>query len=268
MIVDDGIRLSVNLLGDGLGGSAGTHLAWGTDNTAVDASDSALGAEHQREAVLAQVDATLTPNGAQFRVGIQVATAGALVEYGLFTASSGGTMFLRTVEDEVFDVEVDDVLFTDILIRTSTDVDADAVTTQATCDELAKALVGDAHTRALKCALGQDDGTALSLADTNTALGTEVTSSDNVALHRAASNSVTVQAVTDAANGSITNGTLQVGTEWTTSNPFDGVREYGVVSTNTASTGVLYARAIMPETIVYRAPNTYEVEYRIAVARV
>jgi len=75
--------------------SAMSHMAAGTDNTAAAAGDSALGTESGRVTLTSTtVSSNVITYVATFPAG--TATA-ALVEAGLFNASSGGTLLCRTV---------------------------------------------------------------------------------------------------------------------------------------------------------------------------
>ena len=72
-----------------------THMAVGTNNTAAAAGDTALGAEAGRVALAsANASGPAVTYSATFPAGT---ATGALVEAGIFNASSSGTMLCRTV---------------------------------------------------------------------------------------------------------------------------------------------------------------------------
>ena len=75
--------------------TAMTHMAIGTGSTAAAASDTALGSEAARTTLTSTTVSTNTVVYVDsFGAGIGT---GAITEAGLFNASSGGTMFCRTV---------------------------------------------------------------------------------------------------------------------------------------------------------------------------
>lgn len=72
-----------------------SHMAIGTDNTAADAGDTALGAEAARVAL---TSTTVTTNAVAYVATYPAGTGtGALTEAGILNAASGGTMLCRTV---------------------------------------------------------------------------------------------------------------------------------------------------------------------------
>lgn len=74
-----------------------THIAVGTTNTAAVAADTALKSEVGRK-VITVANGTLSANTVTFETTFAEAEGnGALVEAGLFTAATGGTMIARTV---------------------------------------------------------------------------------------------------------------------------------------------------------------------------
>lgn len=94
-VVTAGLNFIADQLSASPGSSAMSHMAVGTNNTAVDAGDTTLNTELDRNAL-----DSLTDSGA---VLTAVATwaagdgTGAIVEAGVFNASSSGTMLARTV---------------------------------------------------------------------------------------------------------------------------------------------------------------------------
>jgi len=75
--------------------TAMSHMALGSDNTATDVADTALGGELGRVAL---ASATATGAVVTYTASFPAGTAtGAVVEAGVFNASSSGTMLCRTV---------------------------------------------------------------------------------------------------------------------------------------------------------------------------
>lgn len=75
--------------------TAMTHMAIGTGSTAAAASDTALGSESARTTL---TSTTVSTNTVVYVDSFGAGTGtGAITEAGLFNASSGGTMFCRTV---------------------------------------------------------------------------------------------------------------------------------------------------------------------------
>lgn len=72
-----------------------THMAIGTDNTAAAVGNTALGSQANRQALTSTTVNTNAVTYAATFAGGQ--GTGAIVEAGLFNASSGGTMLCRTV---------------------------------------------------------------------------------------------------------------------------------------------------------------------------
>ena len=75
--------------------TAMTHMAIGTGSTAAAAGDTALGSESARTTL---TSTTVSTNTVVYVDSFGAGTGtGAITEAGLFNASSGGTMFCRTV---------------------------------------------------------------------------------------------------------------------------------------------------------------------------
>ncbi len=72
-----------------------SHMAIGSDNTAADIADTALGSELGRVALASSTSSgAVVTNTATFGAGVGT---GAVVEAGTFNAGSGGTMLCRSV---------------------------------------------------------------------------------------------------------------------------------------------------------------------------
>jgi len=93
LVVDEGLELIASLLIGG--GTAPSHMAIGSDGTAPDPSDSALGTELAR---VVFTSATVTDNVITWvgTFGPGVGT-GTVQEAGIFNASSGGTLLARII---------------------------------------------------------------------------------------------------------------------------------------------------------------------------
>lgn len=94
MIVDSGL----NLIRDFLNGDAPnppSHMAFGSGTSAVTAADTSLGSEVIRKSISKEEKAT--PGVIEYTVTIDSTEANGsnLSEFGVFNASSGGTMLMR-----------------------------------------------------------------------------------------------------------------------------------------------------------------------------
>jgi hypothetical protein len=103
VICTNGKEFLANFLQSTVTGAAAfdmTHIAVGTDNTAAAAANTALGTE------VARIDATTVSytSGAIYEITGTFTTGtatGAIVEYGILSSSSAGTMLSRNVEDVI-----------------------------------------------------------------------------------------------------------------------------------------------------------------------
>ena len=104
LIVDDGLALSSQLLGEGLGGDRISHIAVGTDSTPPSSGQSALLSEEMRdEASVSLEETNVAGDTARFANTFNFASATNVRELGLFNAASNGVMFAR--KDVVHDME-------------------------------------------------------------------------------------------------------------------------------------------------------------------
>jgi len=93
VVVTDGLGLIASRLAGA--GTAMSHMAIGTDNTAAVAADSALTTENARVAL---TSSTATGAAVQYIGDFPAGTGtGAVVEAGILNAASGGTLLCRTV---------------------------------------------------------------------------------------------------------------------------------------------------------------------------
>jgi hypothetical protein len=117
LVVTTGLDRCGQLLA-GLSSNSMTHIAIGTDNTAVNAGQTALVTEVERES------ATRTSEGSQqykwahtFSVGS--GTSYSIQEAGLFDAGSGGTMLNRYVQSLAKTLDVNTNLIVEVTITFS-----------------------------------------------------------------------------------------------------------------------------------------------------
>lgn len=94
LVVVDGFQLAAQLITGS--GTPVSHMATGDDGTPPEEDDSTLGNELARVGVTTSRDGHVIEHVANFSgIGQDIEVA----EFGLFNASSGGTMFARWVED-------------------------------------------------------------------------------------------------------------------------------------------------------------------------
>ena len=94
LVVDTGLDFIASRMKDTTD-TAMSHMAVGTDNTAADAADTALGAEIARVSL---DSTTVTDNAVSYVASYPAGTGtGALTEAGLFNDATTGTMLCRTV---------------------------------------------------------------------------------------------------------------------------------------------------------------------------
>ena len=94
LVVDTGLDFIASRMKDTTE-DAMSHMSVGTDNTAADASDTALGTESARVAL---TTTTVLDNSIAYVATFAAGTGtAALTEAGLFNAGSDGTMLCRTV---------------------------------------------------------------------------------------------------------------------------------------------------------------------------
>ena len=94
LVVDAGLDYIASRM-EGTSDSVMSHMAVGTDTTAADAGDTALGTESAREAL---TSTTVTDNAVAYVATFAAGTGtGALTEAAILNASSSGTMLCRTV---------------------------------------------------------------------------------------------------------------------------------------------------------------------------
>jgi hypothetical protein len=86
----------------GISSSAFDYVAIGTDSTAPNVTDSALGAELYRSASTASsVTTTVTDDTAQFSGSFAITGSATITEIGIFNSSSGGVMLARATDSQV-----------------------------------------------------------------------------------------------------------------------------------------------------------------------
>lgn len=94
LVVDTGLDYIASRMASA-GDTVMSHMAVGTDNTAADAGDTALGTEAARQAL---TSATVTDNAVAYVATFAAGTGtGSLTEAAILNAASGGTMLCRTV---------------------------------------------------------------------------------------------------------------------------------------------------------------------------
>lgn len=252
-IVNAGIVEATSLLGSGLGGTKFDAVALGTDNTAVQATDTALGAEittggGQRKSgvdvTVALATDSVTDDLLRFTASWTFTGAFSVNELGVFNDAVAGDMFLRQVFDAPLDVVANDTLELQIDVISSDEVVAgDSVLTNAGLAEGNK-LLGTGLTpdngAIASIALGLDDGTVLSLAATNTQLGDEILAADGFDLARGEESSGPTVTQDDE---NITGDTVKVESTWVVGGTV-AVREVGLFNTLTEGGGTMFMRHI------------------------
>ena len=94
LVVDSGLDFIASRM-EGTSDAIMSHMAIGTDNTAANSADTALGAEVARVALTSGI---ATSNAIAYVATFPAGTGtGALTEAGVLNAGSGGTMLCRTV---------------------------------------------------------------------------------------------------------------------------------------------------------------------------
>lgn len=94
LVVDSGLDFIASRMKDATA-TAMSHMAVGTNNTAADAANTALGTEIAR---VAMATPTVTDNAIAYVASYPAGTGtGALTEAAILNASSGGSMLCRTV---------------------------------------------------------------------------------------------------------------------------------------------------------------------------
>ena len=94
LVVDSGLDFIASRMKDATA-TAMSHMAVGTNNTAADAANTALGTEIAR---VAMASTTVTNNAIAYVASYPAGTGtGALTEAAILNASSGGSMLCRTV---------------------------------------------------------------------------------------------------------------------------------------------------------------------------
>lgn len=108
LLVDTGLAHIADALSASPGENAMSHMAVGTDDTAADPSDTALGSQVDRNALTSRTDsgAVVTYVG-DWAAGD--ATNSALAEAGIFNAASDGTMLARATFTPI-DKQAEDTL--------------------------------------------------------------------------------------------------------------------------------------------------------------
>jgi hypothetical protein len=98
MITTAGLHAIVGLFGSTDTPVDFTYIAYGSGTTAAAASDTTLGTETQRALAAFKRKSVLKPDDTwTFTKHFVTTAAGSCTEIGLFTASSNGTMLLRTL---------------------------------------------------------------------------------------------------------------------------------------------------------------------------
>lgn len=259
MIVNSGLNEIAKLSGFGLGGTKFEAVALGSSATAVAAGQTALVAELSTNGATKKTtsDVTITQQTTNFtndtvRFVVQWTFTGTVTinEFGIFNSNtpSAGVMLLRQVFAAPLNVVINDTLQLTINITAADSVNTGATrVTNAGIVEGHRLVFADltASQAGIKAiALGEDNGTTLALAATNTALGDEFTVADNYGLARTQETSgPTVSLFTT----NVTNDTTQVTSTWTVgagAGSFKAIKEAGVFDHLSVSTGNLWIRYV------------------------
>jgi DNA helicase HerA-like ATPase len=98
MVTSAGLHALVGLIGNTDTPVDFTYIGFGSGTSAAAAGDTTLGSEAQRGVATVTVLSVLKPRDTmRFTANITAAADGTLAEIGVFTASSNGTMLLRTL---------------------------------------------------------------------------------------------------------------------------------------------------------------------------
>ncbi len=109
LVVNDGLNYICSRM-EGTGQNVMSHMAVGTDNTAVAAGDTTLGTELARVAL---TSTTVSTNTIEYVASYSAGTGtGALVEAGIFNAGSGGDMLCHVVFDVINKAAADSMTIT------------------------------------------------------------------------------------------------------------------------------------------------------------
>jgi len=256
----------VKLIGNGLGGTSFSHVAFGTGTGSPAATDTALGTETERVAATCTQETTsVTNDTARFTAFFTLASARSWREYGVVNAASNGVFLVRSLLASTLKLRVGDKVKAVIDIVLAAVLDTPTVgggtTTVATTTAAIAVITGrmtgaDSSTRFKMVVLGKSQTAATT---SQTALQTEIVSGDAVGLHRAAGTNLSV---TNPATG-----ILEVRTRYTTTADFyssTGVGECGVLS-DTSSGGTMLARYVFKNLVKLLSGNVWEVRFQVEV---
>lgn len=156
-------------------------------------------------------------------------------------------LLLRQLFAAAYDALATDVFGLDVdVISTDEVVSADSVLTHAGLVEGNK-LIGQGLTPAsgrwADIAVGQDDGTLLPLAQTNTALGDEILAADGLGLSRSEGTALAVNVTTT----NVTDDTIEIDKSFTVSGAGTGIGEIAQVTSTTEASGVMPFRWVFPD---------------------
>lgn len=266
MKLDAGRNEVVKLIGEGLGGTSFTHVAFGTGATAPDPAQTALVTETERIAATVTRETTSVANDTlRFTVYHTMTAARAWREYGIVNAALNGVFLTRTLFASTLRLRIGDkvkVVLDNILAAV---LDTPAVgggtttvaTTNAAISVITARMAGtDTTTRFKMVVLGKSQ-TAATV--NQTALQNEILSADAVGLHRAAGANITV---TNPAAG-----VLEVRTRYTASADFyssTGVGEAAILS-ETTSGGTMLARYVFKDLVKLLSGNVWELRFQVEV---
>lgn len=254
-ITATGLAEVAKLTGAGQGGVKFGAVALGTSATAPTINDTQLGGElvggggdrkSGADVAVTAVTTVFPGDTARLIATWSFTNSFSINELGVFNAPTGGVMLLRQTFVAPLNVVLADTLQVTVDVQTEDQNPAGLTTlTNAGIIESTKLVFEDltaTNAGINAVALGLDDGTTLPLANTNTALGSEITAAQNFGLARGQE---TVAPSVSIVTVNVANDTTRVAASWTVAvgaAPFVAVNEAGLFDQTGQGQGILYAR--------------------------
>lgn len=265
-----GIEEITKLTGVGLGGSKFDSMAIGTDATAVNQNQTALGAEITTgggsRKTGADVTATLVTKNSSNDTMRFVATWAFTNSFGvneIAVLNPTDVMLLRQVFAAPLNVVAQDALELTVDVTASDEVvDSLSVLTFAGIEEGNKLIATDltpSSGRLAAVALGRDDGTLLPLAQSNTALGDEIIPTDGLGLGRTEE---VVGPTVSLDTVSTTNDTVVIVSRWNVTGTVS-VNESASMTETSPDLGVMFVRYVFEAPLNLIDTDVFQMEQRL-----